>query len=496
MRHPGGWQPPRAGCCAIAIAVVIAVMSGPARADGLDAERFAPAVGTEASFSFEHPGVPYHLGWGLGVFFDLADEPVVEREGDEVLSRPLERAASIDLLASVGLFGWAELGVHLPLQVVYDGDDYAAGGTMLSADGGVGDLRIVPKVVLLRSGSAASHVLVGFSVPTTLPTGDDEALRGAGGVTAEPRLTAALHGERLGFGVAAGYRWRAEHPVGLPYGDEIALGVMASFALVPDSLALQAELFGGKQVGADVEGADFPIEALAGLIYSLTDSWDLHAAAGLGMTDGIGDPTFRLVAGLRYSHRVPERHGFLDRDGDGLLDKDDDCPTEAEDLDAFQDEDGCPEPDNDEDGVPDETDECPDLPEEPGGDGDGCPSRTYVKIVEGRIEVFGKVLFRTGSDEIEERSAPLLDQLAAALRANPQVKRVRIEGHTDSTGDESFNQVLSERRARKVEEALEERDIDDDRVEIHGWGEAKPAAPNSSAAGRAKNRRVEFIILE
>jgi outer membrane protein OmpA-like peptidoglycan-associated protein len=321
-------------------------------------------------------------------------------------------------------------------------------------------------------------------------------VRGAGGVTVEPRLTGALYGERLSFGGSLGYRWRSQHPTGLPYGDEITLGVMASYAISPESLLLQAELTGGKQVGADVEGADFPLELLGGLIFRLGESWDLHGAAGLGLTDGVGAPTFRVLGGLRYHHGVPERHGFLDSDQDGVLDKDDDCPTEVEDLDAFEDEDGCPEPDNDQDGVPDERDECPDLPEEPGGDGDGCPSKTYVKIVEGRLEVFGKVLFRTGSAEIEPRSGPLLDQIAVAMKANPQVKHVRIEGHTDDTGDAGLNESLSEKRAESVKDQLEKRGVDGDRLETAGFGESRPTAPNSSPAGRAKNRRVEFIIVE
>ncbi|HTE50937.1 MAG TPA: OmpA family protein [Kofleriaceae bacterium] len=486
----GNWLPALAACCALASAV------RSARADGLDGERFAPAVGTEASFSFEHPTVPFHLGWGLGLFFGAADDPVVERQDGEVLSRPLDTAASIDLLGSVGLFGWAELGVALPLRVVYEGDEIAQGGAMLAADTGVGDLRLVPKALLVRTGDAARHFLFGVAVPVTLPTGDDEALRGAGGVTVEPRLTAALYGERLGLGGSIGYRWRSQHPVGLPYADEITLAAMASYAIVPDALSFQAELSGGKQVGADVEGADFPLEALAGLIYRVGDSWDLHGGVGLGMTDGIGDPDLRGVVGLRFRHRVPERHGFLDTDQDGILDKDDDCPTDVEDLDAFQDDDGCPELDNDEDGVPDETDECPDIPEEPGGDRDGCPSKTYVKIVDGTIQVFGKVLFRLGSADIETRSDPLLDQLAAALRASPEVKRVRIEGHTDNVGDPAFNQQLSEKRAARVASELEKRGIDDDRLETVGHGETRPAAPNGSPAGRAKNRRVEFIIVE
>jgi outer membrane protein OmpA-like peptidoglycan-associated protein len=481
-----------------AVVCVVLARALSAQADGLDGERFQPAVGTQRAFSTEHPQTPFHLGWGLGLFFDVADDPVVERDtgNDEVVSRPLDTAASLDLLGTVGFFGWSELGVHLPLQVVYSGDEYNAGAVMLDPSGGVGDLRFVPKVLFLRRGSLENHVLLGFALPISLPTGDEEAVRGAGGVTVEPRLLAALHMGQVGLTGNIGYKFRSQHPDTLPWGDEIAMAVSASVGIVPDTLWLQAEAFGGKQVDTEVEGADFPFEALGGLVYALTESLDLHAGAGLGFTDGIGDPDLRVVAGIRWHHNSPQREGFLDSDEDGILDKDDDCPTEVEDLDGFEDEDGCPEADNDEDGVPDEKDECPDLPEEEGGDGDGCPSKTYVKIEGGQMEIFGKILFKTGSSEIDKKSDPLLDQIAAAMKANPQVKKIRVEGHTDDIGGSDLNQRLSEERAASVKSALESRDVDDDRLESKGFGESTPTAPNRTPAGRAKNRRVEFIITE
>lgn len=468
-----------------------------ARADGLDAERFAPAVGTEPGFGFEHPMVPFHLGWGLGLFVDIADDPVVERDIDsgDIVSRPLDTAMTFDLLGSIGLFGWSELGVHLPIQAIYSGDDYVDGTTALAAEGGVGDLRLVPKFLLLRRGSSSNHFLLGFALPFSLPTGDAEALRGADGVTVEPRVTAAWHRDQLGLGASLGYKWRSEHPATLPWANEIAMSVMAKFAFT-EALAMQAELFGGKQVGSDVDGPDFPFEGLLGVIFSMSPSVHLHAGGGIGFTDGIGDPDFRVVGGLRYTSGVPKRHGFADTDSDGILDKDDDCPDRAEDLDDFEDGDGCPEFDNDNDSIPDEYDECPDMPEEEGGDGDGCPSQTYVEIVDGEIQIFGKVQFKTGSDELDPDSEPLLDQIAAAMRANPQVTKLRIEGHTDDVGDDSINQRLSEQRARSVETALVKRGIDKGRLETRGYGESQPTAPNRSAAGRAKNRRVEFIIVE
>ena len=100
-------------------------------------------------------------------------------------------------------------------------------------------------------------------------------------------------------------------------------------------------------------------------------AWRVFGAVGGAMTSGYGAAQVRLMAGLRFDP------GLLanDADGDGLDDRDDRCPKEAEDKDGFQDSDGCPDPDNDGDGVPDSVDRCPLVPEDRDGrhDGDGCP---------------------------------------------------------------------------------------------------------------------------
>ncbi|HMG52028.1 MAG TPA: OmpA family protein [Kofleriaceae bacterium] len=108
--------------------------------------------------------------------------------------------------------------------------------------------------------------------------------------------------------------------------------------------------------------------------------------------------------------------------------------------------------------------------------------------------MFGKVQFATGSSRIDRRSEPLLDQISQALIANPDVGKVLVEGHTDNVGDPRLNQRLSEERAAAVREALIRRGVDGDRLATRGFGESRPIAPNKSPAGRANNRRVEFII--
>jgi OmpA-OmpF porin, OOP family len=468
---------------------LICATAAAASADGLDGERFVPAVGAEGGFVNEHPAVPFHLGWSLGLFLNFADDQIVEVDGnDNVIGKPLDTGVTADLVASLGLFGWLELGLHLPLHLVYEGDPY---GT-LDAGAGLGDLRFVPKIALVRSGSLDRHFLLGLALPISFPTGDGEALRGADGFTLGAQLLIAGHLGRLGLGANIGYRWRSEHPVGLPWGDGVAIGPWMSFGIT-ESLALRAEAYAEKAVGADVSGADFPVEVLGGLEYRI-GGVALYGGASFGLTDGIGDPDFRIIGGIRYRKNAPDRQGFKDSDGDGVLDKDDEAPYEPEDDDGYRDEDGAPEPDNDGDGILDADDECPELKGE--AERHGCPARTYVKIEEGKIFIIGKVQFRTGSTEIDKNSDPLLDQIAQALDANPQVKKIRIEGHTDNVGDPAMNQKLSEERARSVKAALEKRGVDGDRLDTRGFGESKPIAPNRSAGGRQKNRRVEFVIVE
>ena len=468
---------------------LICASAATAAADGLDAERFVPAVGAEGGFVNEHPAVPFHLGWSLGLFLNFADDQVVEVDGnDDVISKPLHTGLTADLTASLGLWGRLELGLHLPVHLLYDGDPYGP----LAASAGLGDLRFVPKIALVRAGSLERHFMLGLAIPLGLPTGDDAALRGAGGVTLGGKLLIAGHLGRLGLGLDAGFRWRSEEQPGLPWGDGVTLGPWLSLALT-DSLSLRAEAYAEKFLGTAAGTADFPIEVLGGLELRF-GGLALYGGASFGLTDGVGDPDFRIIGGLRYRRNAPDRQGYEDSDRDGVLDKDDEAPYEPEDEDGYRDEDGAPEPDNDGDGIRDEDDECPELKGEP--DRHGCPAKTYVKIENGEIFIIGKVQFRTGSTEIDRSSDPLLDQIAQALDANPQVKKIRIEGHTDNVGDPKLNQKLSEERAESVKKALTKRGVDEDRLQTRGFGEIKPIAPNKSPGGRQKNRRVEFVIVE
>ena len=112
------------------------------------------------------------------------------------------------------------------------------------------------------------------------------------------------------------------------------------------------------------------------------------------------------------------------------------------------------------------------------------------------IEIKQKIHFATARARIKPDSFGLLNQVAQAIRESTDIKKVRIEGHTDSRGSDTYNQKLSERRANAVMNYLIKKKVPKERLEAVGRGESKPRAPNSTAKGREANRRVEFIILE
>ncbi len=214
-----------------------------------------------------------------------------------------------------------------------------------------------------------------------------------------------------------------------------------------------------------------------------------------------------------------------DSDGDGLKDDVDKCPGQPEDRDGYEDEDGCPDPDNDGDGVVDTADACPvqpgpvenrgcpdtdrdgdgvvdrldNCPDEPGSaDNHGCKKRQRVVIRQDKLEILDKVYFRFNSDRIQRRSYPLLLNVARVLNAHPEIKKVRVEGHTDSRGSREYNLALSQRRAEAVVRFLVERGgVDAARLEAKGFGPDKPIVPEArTRADHARNRRVEFNIVE
>jgi len=112
-----------------------------------------------------------------------------------------------------------------------------------------------------------------------------------------------------------------------------------------------------------------------------------------------------------------------------------------------------------------------------------------------RIEILQKVQFDTGAATVLPESFALLDEVAQTIEDHPEIAKVRIEGHTDSTGAAAFNERLSQERAEAVRDHLVKHGVEPERLEAKGFGMSQPIADNDTDEGREKNRRVEFKII-
>lgn len=149
--------------------------------------------------------------------------------------------------------------------------------------------------------------------------------------------------------------------------------------------------------------------------------------------------------------------------------------------------------DADRDGIPDRLDACPAEPGMPAGR--GCPERKYVVVSAEKVEIHQKLQFAPQQAKVLPPSSPVLDEVAGALKAYPEMK-LRIEGHTDAQGDMAQNLHLSRQRAQAVREQLIRRGIDPERLTAEGYGGTRPLTENKTGEGRQRNRRVEFTITQ
>jgi outer membrane protein OmpA-like peptidoglycan-associated protein len=200
--------------------------------------------------------------------------------------------------------------------------------------------------------------------------------------------------------------------------------------------------------------------------------------------DGINDEEDKCptVAGVARYQGCP----IPDTDGDGINDEEDKCPTVAG-LARYH---GCPIPDTDGDGVNDEEDKCPTVAGP--ASNFGCPL-IEKKIIE-KVNLAAKnIFFATGSAKLLAKSYGPLNGVVKILKDNPTFN-VDIEGHTDIRGSADKNRTLSQNRANAVLNYLKSKGIDEKRLTAKGFGPDKPIASNKTAAGMAKNRRVEMHL--
>ncbi len=530
----------------------------------VNAQVFRPTIdGTRTLWADDARRGPHNQGVARFLLHYTDDPLVYQRDDGEVIGL-VESVLQGDLMAA---YAYDRLRVGVDVPVFF----YASGNG--AQEGGLGDLAVDGKVTLLDGEDAPLNVGAGGRL--TLPTHTVQAALGDRNLGWE---LSAIADRSFGpvlltanVGARGGPKTELEN---VTLNDSFLYRVGAGYAIVEDA-GVSAELAGRFTLSSNSNAAGNPAEWLLGGWGYATDDVTVRGGFGSGFTQGVGSPDFRLMLGVGYEPRGPGAP--KDTDLDGITDDVDQCITEPEDVDTFEDTDGCPDIDNDADGILDIADKCPLKPEDIDGwkDDEGCPdpntdvtvrivdeegnpidlakttlrhngevvvrggpsieqklepgtymldgsAGTYddnnltfevvngppqdftlslvkqknVKIVvsRDRIDLEDTINFETAKAVIKADSFDLLDQAVKILVDYPEIRKLRIEGHTDSRGSASYNLELSKKRAASVMQYFIDKGIEAERLTSEGYGEERPLDPAQTADAYAKNRRVDFFI--
>ena len=569
---------------------ILGVAQAQSTNETFDFELFRPSADHYGYFAVPSAATLGHLQVGGGFWVNYQNDPIILVSEDvriapknaEVVGDNGEGIVDDRMTGNVqigfGLSRYFSLSVDAPLVLWQDG--YLPNKNIVRVDNvpdrlivsGIGDVRVTPKVVALDR----DRLPIGMSVamPVGLPTGNGGSFLGEEGVSLTPTTIfefsdGPIRSRKYSFrsAVMAGYHVRPGAQIrDVPVNSAVVYGV--AMGLHSSIMEIIGEFHGS--IWGD-RAAQQPAEVLGGVKVLAGEYVSLNFGGGMGVLPGLGSPDWRIFGGVsvapsfdpnmrdtdkdgimdamdRCIREAEDLDNFQDEDGcpdkdndaDGLLDTVDRCPLQPEDEDGFQDGDGCADPDNDKDGILDVSDRCPNEPESNNGyqdedgcpdtvpvldtdgdgynddvdrcpydaedfdgveDEDGCPDKDVViekrvVIEKNFIKITEKIYFEFGKADIQERSFSLVDEIAEIVLENPQLKKIRIEGHTDDVGSDVANLRLSQARADSVVRAISDRGVKSNRLDAVGFGEMRPIDANETDDGRAANRRVEFIIVD
>lgn len=461
----------------VAAMVGLSVSTAQAESQDLDTLQFKPAVGAFDILQVQSPRISTARRWSLFFESDYAWQPFRYQEADDSVTPFIQERMALTVGGSFAATDWLEFGVLVPTAPIQSmgvsprTDPHFSG----IPTSGFGDLMLVPKAEILETPAFA----LGVSAPVTVPTHKANAFLGRDDVTVRPRVLADLRregGARLS--ASAGMVLRNNQSfLEADQGNALDLGVagMVPFWLGRHEIDVVASV-AGELTDMNATGQDSPAELLAGLKWSTPWGFQVSAGGGPGLSHAAGTPEWRAYAAIGFTPPDADSQRELalarlavelaDRDGDGIRDREDRCPDAAETVNGVDDQDGCPD------------------------------DKVIVDKKQKKIIILEEVYFAVDKDVILPVSFGVLDQVAATLKSHPDISHVRIEGHTDDTGTEDYNLDLSQRRADNVRQFLMDAGIGAGRLTAVGYGESRPVVANDDDAGRAANRRVEFIIVE
>ncbi len=591
-------------------ALGVIAMEGAAAAqarDGFLVNRFEPGERGSDWFTLDSLDIRGQGRPALGttVQYNYAGLVTRDANGDATAS-VVRNQVIMHLGGAINLGSRFRLGFDLP--ILLHGDGVQGSDATRTFPGpqhtqAFGDLRLSATLRIFgQYGDPFTMALVG---QFALPTGGQQSYMSDGHPRFMPHLAFAGDVGPIAWAARVGYQSRdlsnSNTWDGISIGSELNAAVAIGVRAADRKILIGPEFFASTGVANDAAFFSKRMtaaEALLGVHYYMDNNVRIGAGVGTGITPALGSPDVRVIFGIEwkppYVEEKPEPPKVADKDGDGINDPDDACPTVAgvkdpdpkkngcpvvkpKDKDGdgiIDDEDACPEvagvknddpkkngcpsdrdndgiadiddacvevagvkdadpkkngcpPDQDNDGIADAEDACPKVPgiksavakfngcpadidndtvlneadacpEEPGKpdpdpEKNGCPK---AFVANGEIKITDQVKFKTGSADIlpGKDSEEILQAVLAIIKAHPEIKGLRIEGHTDNQGPAALNKKLSADRAASVVKWLIAHGIDKSRLTSAGFGPDRPIRDNSTEEGRRHNRRVEFHI--
>jgi OmpA-OmpF porin, OOP family len=560
MKQPSSFVVLLCLCLLSALGLAIAPTRASAQTEGFSINRFDVSERGSDWFVGDALDLRGKVRPSIGFVLDYANKPLVlyGEQGEERAVIVKDQFYG-HFGASLVIAERLRLALNVPVAFITRGQSADWLDRTIAADSGttLGDLRVGADLRLFGRYGGPATMALGAQV--YVPTGQQTFFTGDGKVRLTPHLSLAGRISLFQYAVRAALNYRAQDVVitDVPSGTEVQFAAAAGLSLVDHSLLIGPELWGSTVVvnNGAFQKETTPFEMLFGVHYRPRD-FRFGIGIGPGLSRGVGTPTMRVVGMFEWSPSVdddrdkdgilnfddacpdvpgvpnkdPKKHGCPsdrdndgfydsvdacpdvpgvasndpakngcpipgDRDGDGIIDEEDDCPDEPGVPSDIEGRNGCPVKDSDGDGILDPQDACPTVPgpANPDPEKNGCPP---ARIEKDQIVITERVEFETDSDKLLGSSTGILTAVMNIVKEHTELKRVLVEGHTDNVGGARYNKGLSERRAKSVVKWLVDHGVERHRLLDAGIGLERPIDTNNTSAGRQKNRRVEFHILE
>ncbi|MGV3625844.1 MAG: putative Ig domain-containing protein [Archangium sp.] len=469
----------------VAVAAVATTVSAQqVEVSGFDLEQLYLNPGARSGLVVGGGDVLLPMDFRVAASLGYQHAPLVYFADGERQAALVENRLTTTLSGAFGVLPWLEVGASVPLVVFQNGQSVTSSRGDMIANGvsqqvSFGTPWLQGRVAPFQERDGAPLDL-GVTLGLGIPLGATGSLTSEPYVTGQVLVGAARTVGPVRVAVDLGALIRAERTIAV--NDVIGSRLLGGVGVSTISGPLRGELsFRGF---IPLAGETASAEVLGGARYSFGD-FEVFGLAGPGIGNSPGTPAFRALLGVSFGGVKSGRCTSPSTCAAAVEPIKKDEPVAAPPVVAVVAPAKVVEA-----APPAVTEEAPVAPA-PEPAAEAVPQ---VELKNDRIEIQGTVHFESGRAVIGAASFMVLNEVASLLNAHPEVKRVRVEGHTDDRGGAAANLKLSTARAAAVREYLVKQGVAADRLTSKGFGQTQPVMSNETAAGREKNRRVMFTI--